>query len=230
MVQQHGLSEVGAWRVHHHFKVKPGEYLISQVERSAGGTAKHVVSVKTARDLKGQGLVPIAFTYSERDRQWWPVQFYAFVGHDHIGDALSLRYGKLNEKIGLEALGDLGKALLTAGLSAHIGISINWADLFGWAPGFTMLETTNGTGRSQVFKVVPDDGDAKQYVTTHQFFNQRCEAAPGPTRHGCTIDCASSYHCSLSYYCADLGLDGHHSLPDNHDRQIVHYNVHDDGK
>lgn len=225
MLQRHGLDEVGAWRVHHHFKMKPGEQLISEASRSANGTVKHIVSVKTALDLKGRKILPLALTYSKRDRRWWPVQFYAFAGRDHIGDALARRYGKLNSESGLKALGELGHALLKSGLSEHIGISIRWDDIFGAAPGTVMLETTNETGRSQEF--VPMDGHTKQQVTTHQFFNQGCEAAPGPTRHSCRLDCASTYHCRSRIVCVPVHYNGPHDDQTHHDQETVHFNVHD---
>lgn len=226
MVQRHGLDDVGAWRMHHHFKIKPGEYLISQAQRNASGNAKLVVSVKSAVDLEDQKLIPLAFAYSKQDRLWWPVQFYAFAKRDQIGDALALRYHMLNSESGLQALGELGQALVAAGLNEHIGISIQWGDLFGVTPGTVMLETTNETSRSQEFTL--DHGRAKHYITTHNFFKQNCEAHFKPIRHGCTMDCAVGYACQAHIVC-DTGPHGEHSSTDFHVQYTEHHNVHDDG-
>jgi len=210
MVQRHGFDEVGAWRMHHHFKMQPGEYLISQAQHLADGTVKHVASVKTSLDLKGQTLIPLAFAYSSLDHLWWPMQFYAFADHEHIGNQLARRYLELNSESGLMALGQLGQALLTAGLNKRIGISIPWGDLFGGVPGAVLLETTNETGRSQEF-TLQHHGRAKQHVSTHKFFMQECEATPEPIRHGCQ----AGYECYTQIICDPVG--------DAHDAQDHHY-------
>lgn len=217
MVAKHGLKDVGAWRMHHHFKMSRGEYLVSSAAETHGGL-KHVVEVKQVADLKHRLVIPIAFAFSKKDRRWWPVQFWTSAEGDPIGEALLGKYSKLNAPAGLDGLHELGHELLAAGLEDHVGLSLSWSDLIAGA-GVQMVETTNETARTQQF--VPHTGGAEDItrsVVTHQFFEQVCHK--GPVRYTCAELCVWKLICESRTRCTSSG-DGH-SSDTTHSRGVDH--------